>query len=63
MRRRAVHLEQAYGHTISLHSYRLDADRVVQLLGVAGFTEVARLLRRPVPPEKVPQVHVVARRS
>ena len=57
-----VHLEQAYGHTISLDAYRLSPDHVADLLGQAGFAVHARLLREPDGPEKVRQAYLMARK-
>lgn len=58
-----VHLQQAYGHEISLYAYRLDPDRVTGQLMDAGITVEARLVRGPEPPEKVPQAYLLARRD
>jgi SAM-dependent methyltransferase len=58
-----VHLEHAYGHTVSLDAYRLKPDRVVELLNQVGLVVHARLLREPEEPEKVQQACLLARRS
>lgn len=55
-----VHLEQAYGHALSLDAYRLPSDRVAELVGQAGLVVVARLVREPEEPEKVPQAYLLA---
>jgi SAM-dependent methyltransferase len=55
-----VHLEQAYGHAVSLDAYRWDPDRIAGLLAEAGLVPRARLVREPEPPEKVPQAYVLA---
>ena len=57
-----VHLEQAYGHAISLDAYRLSPDHVAELLGQAGFVVHARLLREPDGPEKIQQAYLMARK-
>ncbi|MGZ4508378.1 MAG: class I SAM-dependent DNA methyltransferase [Blastococcus sp.] len=56
-----VHLEQAYGHALSLDAYRLDPGRVVDLLERAGFDVHAQLVREPEPPEKTRQAYLLAR--
>jgi SAM-dependent methyltransferase len=56
-----VHLEQAYGHVVSLDAYRLDPRRLVDLLERAGFGVHAHLLREPEPPEKTRQAYLLAR--
>jgi SAM-dependent methyltransferase len=56
-----VHLEEAYGHAVSLDAYRLLPDSVVVLLRTAGLVTGARLLREPQAPEKVPQAYLLAR--
>ncbi|HEY3140089.1 MAG TPA: class I SAM-dependent methyltransferase [Acidimicrobiales bacterium] len=58
-----VHLEQAYGHAISLDAYRLAPDRVAELLNQAGLVVHARLLREPHEPEKVQQAYLLARKT
>jgi hypothetical protein len=54
------HLEQGYGHAISLDVYRLSPEHVVELLGAAGFVVHARLIREPEAPEKVRQAYLLA---
>jgi SAM-dependent methyltransferase len=56
-----VHLEEAYGHAVSLDAYRLLPESVVVLLRTAGLVTGARLLREPQAPEKVPQAYLLAR--
>ncbi|MGZ4547872.1 MAG: class I SAM-dependent DNA methyltransferase [Blastococcus sp.] len=56
-----VHLEQAYGHALSLDAYRLDPGRVVDLLERAGLDVHAQLVREPEPPEKTRQAYLLAR--
>jgi SAM-dependent methyltransferase len=58
-----VHLQQGYGHEISLHAYRLDPDRITDQLGDEGLTVTASLLREPEPPEKTRQAYLLARPS
>ena len=58
-----VHLEQAYGHEISLDAYRLPPDHVAGLVSAAGFTVEARLVRAPTGVEKTPQAYLLAHRS
>ncbi len=57
-----VHLEQAYGHAISLHAYRLVPDRIAELLSEAGLPVHARLTREPEQLEKVRQAFLLARK-
>ncbi|MGW3494356.1 class I SAM-dependent DNA methyltransferase [Streptomyces sp. NPDC001020] len=58
----SVHLEHAYGHDLSLDVYRFPPELVADLLGRAGFDEVARLVRAAEEPEKTPQAYVLARK-
>ncbi|MFD7440862.1 class I SAM-dependent DNA methyltransferase [Streptomyces sp. NPDC059909] len=57
-----VRLEHAYGHAVDLDVYRLPVDRVAELLGRAGLTEVARLVREPGENERTPQGFLLARK-
>ena len=57
------HLDQAYGHTISLDAWRLSPSLVARLLAQVGLSVDARLIREPDAQEKVPQAFIVARRS
>jgi SAM-dependent methyltransferase len=56
-----VHLEEAYGHAVSLDAYRLLPDSLVVLLRTAGLVTDARLLREPQAPETVPQAYLLGR--
>ena len=59
-----VHLQQGYGHQMSLHAWRRDPDAVAELLGTAGFEVRARVLREPEPPmEKARQAYLLATRK
>jgi SAM-dependent methyltransferase len=58
-----VHLEHAYGHTLSLDAYRLSPDWIAELLTHAGLDVIARLVREPDPAEKTPQANLVARKT
>jgi ubiquinone/menaquinone biosynthesis C-methylase UbiE len=58
-----VHIEQAYGHSISLDAYRLDPDEITDLLASAGFFVQARLVRPPDASEKVPQAYLIAQKG
>jgi SAM-dependent methyltransferase len=56
-----VHHQQGYGHSISLHGWRLDPDRIAELVGTAGFEVRVRVLREPEPPmEKARQAYLLA---
>jgi hypothetical protein len=57
-----IHVENAYGHAVSLDTYRLLPDRVADLLSRAGLSVHARLLRAPVKGEKVQQAYILAGR-
>ena len=57
-----VHLEQAYGHEISLDAYRLAPDTIAELLHEAGLVVDARLIREPDAREKVQQAYLLARK-
>jgi SAM-dependent methyltransferase len=54
------HIEHAYGHPLSLDSYRMPPDGVAHLLSEAGFVLDASLVRRPEGPEKVDQAYLLA---
>jgi SAM-dependent methyltransferase len=58
-----VHLDHAYGHDLSLDVYRFPPERISELLGRAGFIEVARLVRAADEREKTPQAYLLARRA
>jgi SAM-dependent methyltransferase len=55
-----VHLEQAYGHAVSLDAFRLSPDRIAELLSQAGFVVHARLIREPDGVEKTQQAYLMA---
>ncbi len=57
-----VHLEQAYGHSVSLDAYRHSPKVVAELLRNAGLPECARLLRAPDELEKTPQAFLMVRK-
>jgi ubiquinone/menaquinone biosynthesis C-methylase UbiE len=56
------HLDQGYGHTISLDAYRLPPDHIADLLSAAGLAPTARLVREPEATEKTPQAYLLARK-
>ena len=56
-----VHLEQAYGHAVSLDVYRLSPDVVSKRLTEAGLVSCAQLLREPDETEKTRQAFLLAR--
>ncbi len=55
-----VHLEQGYGHSISLDAYRLDPDHVTTLLADAGLEVDARVVRAAETREKTAQAYLQA---
>jgi len=57
-----VHLERAYGHAVSLDTFRLPPDRIGDLLSQSGLVVHARLLREPDEPEKIQQAYLMARK-
>jgi len=57
------HLEQAYGHAISLDAYRMQPDQLAQQLDAAGMAVYARVVRAPEDPETEPQAYLLARKS
>ncbi len=57
------HLQQAYGHAISLDTYRMQPGQLVQQLNTAGMPVHARVVRDPDDPETVPQAYLLARKS
>jgi len=57
-----VHLEQAYGHAVSLDVYRLSPDVICELLGECGFDVRVRCVREPDAPETLRQAYVLARK-
>jgi SAM-dependent methyltransferase len=58
-----VHLTQAYGHDLDLHTRRQRPERVRDRLREAGFGLRAEFIRQPVGPEKSPQGYVLAQRD
>ncbi|ONI84462.1 SAM-dependent methyltransferase [Actinosynnema sp. ALI-1.44] len=56
------HLTRAYGHDVSIDVYWMPVDRVAELAGRAGFTEVARLERVAADYDKGPQGYFMARK-
>ncbi|MER8073833.1 SAM-dependent methyltransferase, partial [Streptomyces sp. NPDC094034] len=44
---RLRHLENAYGHELSLDVYWVSPDRITELLSQTGLTVDARLIREP----------------
>jgi SAM-dependent methyltransferase len=57
-----VHLERAYGHVVSLDTFRLSPDRICELLTQCGLVVHARLLREPDESEKTKQAYLMARK-
>jgi SAM-dependent methyltransferase len=57
-----VHIQEGYGHSVSLHAYRLDPDRIAAELAEAGLPVHARLIEEQQPAAKTPQAYVVARK-
>ena len=58
------HRDHAYGHPVSLDSYRHSPDRVVELLVRAGFDVHTRVVREPSASfETTPQAYLMARRQ
>jgi SAM-dependent methyltransferase len=55
------HLDQGYGHDLSLDVYWLEPDHVAKLAQDAGLREVARLVRAADESEKGPQGYFLAR--
>jgi hypothetical protein len=59
-----VHLQQGYGHEISLHAWRRDPDGVGRLLAHAGLEVRVRVVREPEPPrERTRQAYPLAVRA
>lgn len=58
-----VHLDQAYGHPVSIDAYRLSPDRIADLLADAGLVVHTSISREPVEREKTPQGYLMASRS
>ncbi len=58
-----VHIEQAYGHSISLDAYRMDPNDTADLMASAGLLVKARLVRQPDATEKIPQACLLAQKA
>ncbi|MFF4427269.1 class I SAM-dependent DNA methyltransferase [Streptomyces sp. NPDC001549] len=58
-----VRLDHAYGHPVDLDVYRTPPELIAGLLAGAGLTEVARLVREPVPDERSPQGFLLVRKG
>ncbi|WP_344325801.1 class I SAM-dependent methyltransferase [Streptomyces macrosporus] len=56
-----LHLDEVFGHEISLDFHRLRPDHVAGLLDAAGFEVRARVLREP-EEERTPQAFLLARK-
>jgi SAM-dependent methyltransferase len=56
------HIDQGYGHDVSLDAYRLSPDRITELLSQAGIVVTARLVREPDETEKTQQAYLLARK-
>ena len=56
------HIEQGYGHTVSLDAYRFSPDDIAELLDRAGLVVHARMLREPETLEKVQQAVLLFRK-
>lgn len=60
-----LHLDESFGHEVSLDFHRLQPDAVVALLDDAGFDLTARLVRAPESSSaaaKIPQGFLIARK-
>jgi SAM-dependent methyltransferase len=57
-----VHLEQAYGHAISLDAYRMQPGLIADLLADAGFVVQVQAVRAPEPREKTAQAYILAQK-
>lgn len=57
-----VHLDQAYGHAVSIDAYRLTPDRIADLLADAGLIVHTRILREQDGRERTPQAYLMAGR-
>jgi ubiquinone/menaquinone biosynthesis C-methylase UbiE len=60
-----LHLDEAFGHEVSLDFHRLQPDAVAALLADAGFDLIARLVRAPdstTAAAKIPQGFLIARK-
>lgn len=58
------HIEQGYGHQVSVDAYRLSPDHITELLGKAGIVVTAQLVREPSGElEKTRQAYLVAHKQ
>ena len=57
-----VHLQQVYGHDVSVHLHRLRPERICALLADSGIDVDARLVREPSDREKTPQAYLLGQR-
>jgi SAM-dependent methyltransferase len=58
-----MHIDQGYGHVVSLDAYRLDPEVIAGLLSSSSLMVEARLIRQPDESEKVQQAYLIARKS
>lgn len=58
----SYHLDQAYGHPLSLDVYCYEPSVLTALLTSAGFTEVSTFTHAPLPQEKQPQGYLLVRK-
>jgi SAM-dependent methyltransferase len=57
------HLDQAYGHELSLDVYQYQPAEITELLISAGFSEVATFTHAPLEYEKQPQGYLLVRKD
>ncbi|MEU6350003.1 class I SAM-dependent methyltransferase [Streptomyces sp. NPDC047072] len=57
-----MHLDERYGHKISLDYWLRTPEAVAAPLTKAGFQVIARVLREPLDDEKLPRAYLVARK-
>ena len=56
------HLARAFGHLVSLDSYRFQPDHIAELLHATGLAVHTQLVREPDETERVQQAYVLARK-
>jgi ubiquinone/menaquinone biosynthesis C-methylase UbiE len=56
------HIEQGYGHEVSLDAYRLRPEAVAAFMAGAGLAVTAQLVRQPEAHEKTEQAYLLARK-
>ncbi len=56
------HISHAYGHDVDLDAFRLNPDRITEMLENAGLTAHSQLVRMPNESEKTPQAFLLARK-